>query len=494
MTRLVLMTTLAHLNHRKQEKEKAVKKGLIKNMIKNKNVPRTSVIFPIYNEEPEVLEKVMRFAKECLEVPNLEIIFVDDGSPNVEDLKLIYTKYSKSKRIKVVYKENGGKREAQYVGFNHATGKYIITVDSDTIIYPQGIYNLIFAIMKNSKVGAVTGDVRVENDQETWLTKLISIRYWIAFNLERAAQGYTGSMMCCSGPFSIYRGDFIKEIKEDYINQYFLGQKCTYGDDRHLTNLAFSKGLQTKFQEDAIAHTYVPTKMRQYIPQQTRWSKSFFREMIWTLKYFRNISFYSLFDGTAQIILYFLFAINLSYIAYTFITDFNYLVLIYHGILSLFVGTVYAYYGALRKKDWRFFYFIFYSFIHLSVLVPLRLKALLTLKDTDWGTRKKKKRVFPDFFKWFAIYFGLVFATGFSIDYLQKNNINWQFTDIVNFFNEPRILYALSLIPISVGMVIMIEQAVKFVKSNLKLKDFKLAFGIAYTGLLIIVSVLGDIN
>ena len=51
--------------------------------------------------------------------------------------------------------------------------------------------------------------------------------------------------MCCSGPFSAYRKEIIDKVKEKYITQYFLGENCTYGDDRHLTNLVPLKKAMT---------------------------------------------------------------------------------------------------------------------------------------------------------------------------------------------------------------------------------------------------------
>jgi hyaluronan synthase len=201
---------LSLLHHLKYKSEKNQNQEFIKKLLEEKSFPSISVIYPIYNEEPEILEMVMESASKCLEIPNLELIFVDDGSTNLAKLMPIYKKYSKHKNnFRVFCEENKGKREAQYFGFNKCNGEFIITVDSDTIINPEGIFNLVAPIIKDPKIGAVTGDVRVENRNANFLTNLIAIRYWLAFNLERAAQSYSGSMLCCSGPFSVYRKEII---------------------------------------------------------------------------------------------------------------------------------------------------------------------------------------------------------------------------------------------------------------------------------------------
>ena len=54
------------------------------------------------------------------------------------------------------------------------------------------------------------------------------------------------------------------------------------------------------FDNKAIAYTYVPTTMRQYIKQQIRWNKSFYREMLWTIRYISEHHSYMLYDLAMQ--------------------------------------------------------------------------------------------------------------------------------------------------------------------------------------------------
>lgn len=76
---------------------------------------------------------------------NLEIIIVDDGSP--DNCPKICDEYAqKDNRIKVIHKENGGLSDARNAGIDVATGKYIAFVDSDDYVsndYIEYMYNLI---------------------------------------------------------------------------------------------------------------------------------------------------------------------------------------------------------------------------------------------------------------------------------------------------------------------------------------------------------------
>jgi glycosyltransferase involved in cell wall biosynthesis len=89
---------------------------------------KISIIIPVY--------KVEAFLRKCIEsvinqtYRNLEIILVDDGSP--DGCPEICDEYAaKDQRIKVVHKENGGISSARNAGLAMASGEYIGFVDSD---------------------------------------------------------------------------------------------------------------------------------------------------------------------------------------------------------------------------------------------------------------------------------------------------------------------------------------------------------------------------
>ena len=87
-----------------------------------------SVIVPIY--------KVEDYLEECIEsiisqsYDNLEIILVDDGSP--DDCPVICDRYaSRDDRIKVIHKKNGGLSDARNAGIEASSGQWLAFIDSD---------------------------------------------------------------------------------------------------------------------------------------------------------------------------------------------------------------------------------------------------------------------------------------------------------------------------------------------------------------------------
>ena len=89
--------------------------------------------------------------------------------------------------------------------------------------------------------------MQILNKYDSWISFLSSVRYWMAFNVERACQSYFGCVQCISGPLGMYRNSLLQQFLEDWYHQKFLGSKCSFGDDRHLTNRVLSLGYRTKY-------------------------------------------------------------------------------------------------------------------------------------------------------------------------------------------------------------------------------------------------------
>lgn len=89
---------------------------------------KISVIVPIYNVERYLERCVESIQKQTYQ--NLEIILVDDGSPDSSGE--MCDSFSKTdERIKVIHKANGGLSDARNAGIEQASGEYLAFVDSD---------------------------------------------------------------------------------------------------------------------------------------------------------------------------------------------------------------------------------------------------------------------------------------------------------------------------------------------------------------------------
>lgn len=98
-----------------------------------------SIIIPVYNVEKYLRRCIDSVIKQSYK--NLEIILVDDGSP--DNSGPICDEYAKKDvRIRVIHKANGGLSDARNAGLDIATGEYIGFVDSDDYI-AEDMYELL---------------------------------------------------------------------------------------------------------------------------------------------------------------------------------------------------------------------------------------------------------------------------------------------------------------------------------------------------------------
>ena len=89
---------------------------------------KISVIVPIYKVENYLNRCVESIRKQTYR--NLEIILVDDGSPDA--CGEMCDRYAQEdSRIRVIHKENGGLSDARNAGIEVAAGEYIAFIDSD---------------------------------------------------------------------------------------------------------------------------------------------------------------------------------------------------------------------------------------------------------------------------------------------------------------------------------------------------------------------------
>lgn len=90
-----------------------------------------SVIVPVFKVDPYLDRCVESIVNQTYR--NLEIILVDDGSPDSCGA-MCDAWAEKDRRIKVIHKKNGGLSDARNAGLDIATGTLIGFVDSDDFI------------------------------------------------------------------------------------------------------------------------------------------------------------------------------------------------------------------------------------------------------------------------------------------------------------------------------------------------------------------------
>ncbi|MCB9062549.1 MAG: glycosyltransferase family 2 protein [Halobacteriovoraceae bacterium] len=222
--------------------------------------PLVSLIIPCFNEE-NVIEKAIESGLK-LNYPNLELVVVDDGS--TDNTLEVAKKYEDDLRVRIIYKENGGKAMALNRGIYEANGDYVLCMDADSILDKDCLMKAIPYFQNDSKIAALAGNVVVGNDKSI-LTMFQKLEYVIGLNFYKRAQSFLGIVTIVPGPIGVFKKDVIYEIGGYRSN--------TFAEDCDLTLRILAKGYQIKYSNDVIAVTEVPEDMYSLMIQRYRWSR-----------------------------------------------------------------------------------------------------------------------------------------------------------------------------------------------------------------------------
>lgn len=356
--------------------------------------PGVTIIIPCFNEEKWIQKTIVDCINQDYPMDKLEVIVVDDCSNDqsvekikeiIEELKMKEQRYDMDNRIHYICQtRNAGKREALAKGALIAQHELIVFVDSDSFLDPFAIRNIVQPF-KDEKMGGVSGRTDVANTYTNTLTKMQSVRYFIAFRIMKAAESYFDAVTCLSGPLSCYRKDLLFKYMDAWLNQRFLGEKATFGDDRSMTNFILREN-RTGYQDTAICNTIVPSTYDIFLKQQMRWKRSWLRESLiaagfmWKKEPFMALSFYMgvLVPLLAPIIVLY----NLIYIPLAHrVFPFTFIIGIFLMALLMSVAQLFL------RKSTTWIYGLWFCLYYEAVLLWQMPIAWVTFWKTAWGTR-----------------------------------------------------------------------------------------------------------
>ncbi|MGI6175246.1 MAG: glycosyltransferase family 2 protein [Christensenellales bacterium] len=356
--------------------------------------PGVTVVIPCFNEEEWIQTTILSCLDQDYPTDCLEVIVVDDCSTDQSAKKITEimkklqeneSRYDLEGRIHFIQMEkNAGKRDALSRGIHMAKHDLVVFVDSDSFLDSLAIRNIVQPF-KDPKMGGVTGRTDVANTYTNALTKMQSVRYYIAFRVMKAAESYFDAVTCLSGPLSCYKKELVLENMEAWLDQKFLGQKATFGDDRAMTNFIL-KNHRTCYQDTAICATIVPNRHKVFLKQQMRWKRSWLREtaiagsFMWKKEPMMALFFYMGFIIPAVapvVVLYNLLYVPIVYGVFPFVFLMGLL------IMALFMSMAQLFFR--RSSTWLYgLWFCVYYQLILLWQMPI---AWVTFWKSTWGTR-----------------------------------------------------------------------------------------------------------
>lgn len=340
---------------------------------------RVSAVVPEYGEDIETFKRCLSsIAKNNPD----EIIVVHDDCK--EEIRMIAEAYG----AKVIsLHRRVGKRTALAIGWEAASGDIIVQVDSDVELGDGAIEEIIKPFADRMVVG-VQGKIYVRRCG-SWLSHYLS--QIIEANRDLNNKALNGCLVVIDGRFCAWRRSWLLSIKDNFLNERFLGQKCEIGDDRFLTQQANLQNYKTCYQDTASATSATPETFLKFIKQQLRWSRSGYKAFIMDIAYgfFKRAPLtYSVFQFSHYLSpLSFTLAILHDFLFTAPILDLPWWI----GVFMAILGTALIAY--LRRVAARLYSislkgFFLMGVTSLFIAYPLMLYALATIKKQNmWMTR-----------------------------------------------------------------------------------------------------------
>jgi glycosyltransferase involved in cell wall biosynthesis len=119
-----------------------------------------SVIIPAYNSAKFIAETLDSVFAQTF--PDYEVILINDGSPDTEELEAVLEPYRK--RIVYLRQENGGPGKARNNGIRSARGEYVAFLDSDDRMLPEYLETQLALFEKDHSLDLVYSDLLLEGD------------------------------------------------------------------------------------------------------------------------------------------------------------------------------------------------------------------------------------------------------------------------------------------------------------------------------------------
>ncbi len=357
--------------------------------------PTVTIVVPLYNEGRSIYDTIASFAKLQYPKHKLSVTIVDDCSTDdsYEWACKGARDFANVRVLKNPY--NMGKRRGINHAVREATAEIIVSIDSDVIVYPTAIRELV-ARFTSPEIAAVGGRVHISNPNENWLTKLQTIKYYFGQehlkNLERGLE----QVMCLSGCLTAYRRSVLMELEPILERRSVLGVPIKYGEDRFLTHQIVKHGYKTRMTMDAMCFTKAPPTLKGYFNQQLRWKRSNIVDYMvgvthaWRLHPLLCLHYLSL------LMLLLVYPVLIA----THIAEHKFFELaMFHVAVVGLLGMVYFLAPSVRRlPPWLRVHPI--SFLPMAVMMPvayllLTPLGLFTLDTSSWETRGHQGAVRP---------------------------------------------------------------------------------------------------
>lgn len=228
--------------------------------------PLVTVMAPGKNEGKNLYHMIETLREQTYD--NLEIIIIDDGSDDATPL--ICADLQRAGLIDSFYRmtDRGGKASAANCGLEHARGKYLVHIDSDSSLDRNAIEEILLPFYMDRDVRGVGGCIKVRNADDSMCASMQALEYLRTIQVGRMATDMLGIFHIISGAFGAFETETLRQLG---------GWDIGPGLDGDITQKIRKAGFKVRFANKAVCLTNVPVRWGKLFKQRLRWSKSLIR-------------------------------------------------------------------------------------------------------------------------------------------------------------------------------------------------------------------------
>jgi cellulose synthase/poly-beta-1,6-N-acetylglucosamine synthase-like glycosyltransferase len=267
--------------------------------------PAISILVPAYNEEASIAPSVRSMLQ--LTYPEFEIIVINDGSKDgtlevlrsefglepfpeaiaprlpTATVRGVYRSTS-HRQLRVIDKVNGGKADSLNAGINLARFPLFCGVDADSMLSRDSMHKVVKPFMRDSRMVATGGTVRVANGcviegghlksvalpDNPWALFQV-VEYLRAFLFGRLGWSQLGGMLIISGAFGLFRTDVV--VAAGGYRRNTIGEDMELVVRIHRMLREQRRPYRIEFVPDPVCWTEVPEDRRTLANQRIRWQR-----------------------------------------------------------------------------------------------------------------------------------------------------------------------------------------------------------------------------
>lgn len=299
----ILLILFSYIQTKKSREESKIFK--LSGLFDSRLYKSVSILAPAFNEQESIIDSTRALLN--LEFADYEIIIVNDGSKD-ETLERLLNHFNlhkidrhvpleiKSEPIKAIYgskmypnllvvdKVNGRKADALNAGINVSRKDLICAVDSDTLLEPTVLQQMLMAFVADPTTVAVGGVVRIANGcsfelgevtkvrtPKKFIARIQAVEYLRSFLFGRTGWDYFDSLLIISGAFGIF--DRKSVIKVGGYLHDTVGEDMELVVRLHRYYREREEPYRVRFLPEPVCWTEVPESWTVLGRQRNRWQR-----------------------------------------------------------------------------------------------------------------------------------------------------------------------------------------------------------------------------